>query len=122
MKGLDRKIKYVAFVFFTLVFLGIIFQYTNLYMNNEYGRAIYNHGTVRVIDENKKEITTDLPANFSAKHYDGQEVDVLYDGEKAFIIEWTYILRNNLFLLMVIVLCGALIKMDRDKEKNDKKS
>lgn len=119
MEGLFVKIKYVALAFFMCAFFALILQYALLYKENTYGKAIYKSGSVVLLNDKKQDVNQELTAVYMAEHYNGQEVEVLYNSETAYILEWTYMLRNILFLLMINGVFIILIKADR---KNNKKA
>ncbi len=102
MDYIYKKIKYVALIFFIILFLISIFRQIILFKDNDLGKAEFNLGQVTLLNDDgtKKDII--LPAQYSVQHYDGKVVDVLYNDKEAFVIEWNHILRNNLFILMFI--------------------
>lgn len=122
MEKLYRSIKYVGVIFFVFLLMASAFQYYTLFKENTYASAVYNGGSVTILDETNKANGQPIPAKFELSHYEGQIVQVLHNDEGALILEWNQILRNNLILLLFIGVLVILIINDRKEDRKRKEA
>jgi len=115
MDNLIKVVKYLAFVFFLILFGVSLYQKVDLIANHDFIDGVFQNGGVFIKDE--QGVPKKIDAFYTNSYDNNEVVSIFYNAadNNGVVFEFDKFFRDILLLILINGLCLTMIILDRKK-------